>query len=677
MQGTQDAATGASATPRDGRLLTFDAVSLTYRGQAGDIHAVEDFSLEVARGESVTVIGPSGCGKSTVLLLAAGLLAPGAGRVEVEGSELVSPRLNTALILQDFGLLPWKTVFDNAELGLSIRKLDKLERRKRVDEALRQVELSDFAKAYPAELSGGMRQRLALARVLALDVDLLLMDEPLSSLDALLREGMQDVLLRLWRSRGYAQLMVTHSIEEAVCLGQRVICMGPRPGRVVAEIPNPEAGSPDYRYTPLFHERCRSVRRLMHELTLSVPAPVQAPTLATGPAPSLTEGSVEKALPLRAQEAELEPMVEEASEPLVVPEPEPEPEPEPLVVPKPEPLVVPEPEPEPLVVPEPVFVPEPEPEPEPLVVPEPEPLVVPEPVFVPEPEPEPELLVVLEPEPEPISVPVVVSEPEPEPSSVPDGLAGAALVDQGDAGFVAVWESEPDPEPEAEVESGHVPDLSSVPKAAPEPVAMHEEADSVVIWEFEPDPEPEPEPEPATDLRQEFEWELEEEPVAESTLPSLESGQTTEVPHAAVSGLIPEPSPDFWATLDPVAETMAPGFGPLSAPTPTPEPTPEPTPAPTLAPTPTQTPASVPTSVPASCPEPLPDVPAVPLSEPFAPPPAHEKSPQAAPVFIYQSGSRPGSRGRHPGTQDHPAHSPVGHEGHIDSQGGENNATKL
>lgn len=233
---------------------------MVYEGSAAAITALAGFELSVEKGESIALIGASGCGKTTALLLATGLLQPTAGSVTVAGTAVRKPRYETALILQDYGLLPWKTVYQNAELGLKIRDFPKKQRQLRADSALVQVGLEDFAKAYPSELSGGMRQRLALARALALDVDLLLMDEPLSSLDALLREALQDTLLGLWRERSHTQVLVTHSIEEAVFLGQRIVVLAPRPGHTVTSIANPEMGEFDYRQTSIFYERCRQVR---------------------------------------------------------------------------------------------------------------------------------------------------------------------------------------------------------------------------------------------------------------------------------------------------------------------------------------------------------------------------------------------------------------------------------
>jgi len=244
-------------------FLALDSVSLTYGGRGRHVQALDGLTLKVALGEPVSVIGPSGCGKSSLLLLAAGLLVPTAGDVRVDGRPVAGPRTATSLILQDHGLLPWKTAEDNAALGLRIRGSDPHIARERAREALRRVGLGEFAHAYPGELSGGMRQRVALARAVALDADLLLMDEPLSALDALRREDLQDVLLGLWRGQRHAQVLVTHSIEEAVFLGKRIVVMSPSPGRVGRVIENPGMGETDYRQDPAFHERCAEVREIL------------------------------------------------------------------------------------------------------------------------------------------------------------------------------------------------------------------------------------------------------------------------------------------------------------------------------------------------------------------------------------------------------------------------------
>ena len=236
--------------------LSFENVQLTY----DELHALDNLNLQVESGEALAIIGPSGCGKSSMLRLAAGLAQPTSGTVRINGNLAEKPRKQTALILQNFGLLPWKTVRQNAELGLFIQGAPAAERTRRTTEALARVGLADFANSYPNQLSGGMQQRLALARAIALDIDTLLMDEPLSALDALLREELQDTLLALWQEKRYTQVLVTHSIEEAVYLGQRIVVMAPRPGRVVATIENHLMGSAQWRSQDAFFSQCRAVR---------------------------------------------------------------------------------------------------------------------------------------------------------------------------------------------------------------------------------------------------------------------------------------------------------------------------------------------------------------------------------------------------------------------------------
>lgn len=245
--------------------LTFDAVGLTYTGSDREVRALAGFDLSVEPGESVAIIGPSGCGKSSALLAASGLLALTRGRVLVDGVPVREPRLKTALILQDFGLLPWKTVYHNAALGLEIRRIGALQIRERAMTSLARVGLAEFADAFPGELSGGMRQRLAVARALALEADLLLMDEPLSALDALTREDLQGLLLEIWLQNGHTSVLVTHSIEEAVFLGRRIVVLTPRPGRVSSIVDNPGMGESGYRSSPTFYEQCAKLRSLLAE----------------------------------------------------------------------------------------------------------------------------------------------------------------------------------------------------------------------------------------------------------------------------------------------------------------------------------------------------------------------------------------------------------------------------
>ena len=199
------------------------------------------------------MVGPSGCGKTTLLSLLAGLLRPAEGNLQVAGEPVSPRRPGTALIMQDYGLLPWKTVRENAALGLVIRNLPT----DRADQALVEVGLKDLGNRWPHQLSGGQRQRVAIARSLALDPDLLLMDEPFSALDALTREEMQDMLLSIWQRHGTSMVLVTHSIAEAVYLGHQIMVLSPRPGRVVGHFHNSAVG--DRRGRP-FHELINTVR---------------------------------------------------------------------------------------------------------------------------------------------------------------------------------------------------------------------------------------------------------------------------------------------------------------------------------------------------------------------------------------------------------------------------------
>jgi NitT/TauT family transport system ATP-binding protein len=223
------------------------------------------------------VVGPSGCGKSTLLYLLAGLRRPTGGEIRVGGVHLVRPRPRTGLILQDYGLLPWATVAQNAALGLRVRRfygpdgrhapegerLEDAEVARRVDFWLGRLGIGGLAGKYPSQISGGQRQRAAIARTLAMNPDLLLMDEPFSSLDALTREDLERLTLELQAETGLATIIVTHNIEEAVYLGHRLLLLLQPPHRVPVVVENPDAGDPDYRQRPAFQARCNEVRALL------------------------------------------------------------------------------------------------------------------------------------------------------------------------------------------------------------------------------------------------------------------------------------------------------------------------------------------------------------------------------------------------------------------------------
>ena len=198
---------------------------------AGTTHALADVSLSIEAGALVSVIGPSGCGKSTLLRLIAGLDAPDSGELWVGSERITSPSAERGLVFQDPNLFPWCTVRGNIEAGLVARGLLR-QKNKEVDEFLRLVGLETFAKAYPHHLSGGMAQRVALARALINHPKILLLDEPLGALDAFTRMRMQDEVLRLWNARGTTMLLVTHDIDEAIYMSDRIVLMTQRPGRI-------------------------------------------------------------------------------------------------------------------------------------------------------------------------------------------------------------------------------------------------------------------------------------------------------------------------------------------------------------------------------------------------------------------------------------------------------------
>jgi NitT/TauT family transport system ATP-binding protein len=198
--------------------------------------ALDDLDLEVGDGELVTLVGPSGCGKSTVLDLVAGLSRPTAGTVQLDGHQITGPGLDRGVVFQQYTLLPWRTALGNIEFALESAGFRRGERRERARHYLDLVGLTDFAGRYPHELSGGMKQRVAIARSLSYEPEVLLMDEPYGALDAQTRERLQQELLSIWRRTGTTIVFITHDIDEAVFLGQRVGVMSSRPGRLKAVV---------------------------------------------------------------------------------------------------------------------------------------------------------------------------------------------------------------------------------------------------------------------------------------------------------------------------------------------------------------------------------------------------------------------------------------------------------
>jgi NitT/TauT family transport system ATP-binding protein len=233
------------------------------------VDALRDFSCSVREGEFISLVGPSGCGKTTLLKIVAGLLQPSSGHVVKRGNEIVGPGADRGMVFQSYTSFPWLTVRKNIEFGLSLRNLPSAERRRISDRLLTAMGLVEFENAYPETLSGGMQQRIALARTIANDPEILLMDEPFGALDSQTRWDMQELLMRVWEFGRKTVLFVTHDVEEALFLADRVLVMTARPGRVRDEFAVPYAypRAADIKTDPAFAGMKKSIIDLLREET--------------------------------------------------------------------------------------------------------------------------------------------------------------------------------------------------------------------------------------------------------------------------------------------------------------------------------------------------------------------------------------------------------------------------
>jgi NitT/TauT family transport system ATP-binding protein len=262
--------------------IQISGVGKTFPIRGGGVFtALQDASLDIAEGEFLVVVGPSGCGKSTLLDLLGGLTRPTTGSILLDGAEVTGPALDRGIVFQQYALFPWRTALRNVEFGLEAKGLGRRERSRVARHYLALVGLADFEDRYPHELSGGMKQRVAIARSLAYDPDVLLMDEPFAALDAQTRELLQDELLRIWERTGKTIVFVTHGIDEAVYLGGRVAVLTSRPGRVKEVIDidlGPRHEIEDLRSSPEFAAHRHRVWSLLHDEVqaaqqLNVPRP--------------------------------------------------------------------------------------------------------------------------------------------------------------------------------------------------------------------------------------------------------------------------------------------------------------------------------------------------------------------------------------------------------------------
>ncbi len=248
-------------------------IEKVYRTKHGSVQALRDFDLEVGDGEFLCLVGPSGCGKSTFLRMVAGLASPTSGEVRIVGGHSGKP--SNSVVFQEYAIFPWKTVSENVAFGLEMRGVPRRERDEIVDRWIGKVGLRKFAQAYPRQLSGGMKQRVSIARAFANDPEVLLMDEPLGALDAQTRMVLQQELLRLWEEDKKTVLYVTHSLEEAVLLGDRVVLMTASPGTAKADyrIAFPRPRGLELTATPEFAQLTYAIwSSLQHEVIQAMEA---------------------------------------------------------------------------------------------------------------------------------------------------------------------------------------------------------------------------------------------------------------------------------------------------------------------------------------------------------------------------------------------------------------------
>ncbi|WP_336025608.1 ABC transporter ATP-binding protein [Halobellus salinisoli] len=253
-----------SPTPTETPKVVVDGVDKVYESERQRVEALSDVNFSVPEGEFVCLVGPSGCGKTTLIRTIAGLEAPTGGEIRLDGEVVTGPGTDRGMVFQEYGLFPWRTVRGNVAFGLEEQGVEEPERSRRIGQMLDLVGLGEFADAYPKELSGGMKQRVGIARALAVDPEILLADEPFGSVDAQTRDMLHDELLRIWSETGKTVLFVTHDVEEAVKLSDRVVVMAADPGRV-REVVDVDINRPRERTDPAFAQYVDRIRGLIGE----------------------------------------------------------------------------------------------------------------------------------------------------------------------------------------------------------------------------------------------------------------------------------------------------------------------------------------------------------------------------------------------------------------------------
>lgn len=247
-------------------MIQIEHLHIAYESRGTRYAVLQDINLELAAGETCAIIGPSGCGKSTLLRILAGIITTYDGTVTINDQPVLPKQQTIGFIPQNYGLLPWKNIAENIRLGVKIKNKEQAqESQAKLTEMVQLLGLSGLEYRYPGELSGGQQQRVALARAFLLHPDLLLMDEPFSALDAMTREEIQNVFLNVWRKHSVSTILVTHHVEEAVYLGQKIAILSAAPGTVSKLIDNPLFGVEDIRNQQEFFQLCRELRQTIKE----------------------------------------------------------------------------------------------------------------------------------------------------------------------------------------------------------------------------------------------------------------------------------------------------------------------------------------------------------------------------------------------------------------------------
>ncbi|MCM0761595.1 MULTISPECIES: ABC transporter ATP-binding protein [Sporomusa] len=246
-------------------MIRIKNLSVAYEDRNSNNMALKDITLELAAGETCAIIGPSGCGKSTLLKVLAGIIKKFEGTVEINGQAVRPQKQKIGFIPQNYGLLPWKTIYENIRLGVKIKNKQASDNEQNQAAMVQLLGLGGLEHRYPGELSGGQQQRVALARAFLLQPDLLLMDEPFSALDAMTREEIQNVFLQVWRKHSVSTILVTHHVEEAVYLGRKIVILSATPGRVSKIIDNPLFGIEGVRNQQDFFQLSIELRKMIKE----------------------------------------------------------------------------------------------------------------------------------------------------------------------------------------------------------------------------------------------------------------------------------------------------------------------------------------------------------------------------------------------------------------------------